>query len=60
VRERKAADSRLTIAALLGGHPEHDGLIALTALGHKLEVLTRERRAERTYRALGVANARLV
>jgi hypothetical protein len=34
-----------------GGWPD---LIALTALEHDLELLTRDRRAEHSYRALGV------
>jgi predicted nucleic acid-binding protein len=32
----------------------YDGLIALTAREHDLELITRDKRAERTYRALGV------
>ena len=32
----------------------YDGLIALTALEHDLELITRDKRAERTYRALNV------
>jgi predicted nucleic acid-binding protein len=34
--------------------PNHDSLIALTALEHDLELLTRDRRAVRSYRVLGV------
>ncbi len=47
------APARLA-AAGIGGGATYDGLIALTALEHDLELLTRDRRAERTYRALGV------
>ena len=45
--------SRLASAGVSGG-ASYDALIALTALEHELELLTRDRRAERTYRALGV------
>ena len=44
---------RLADAGVSGG-ATYDGVIALTALEHELELLTRDRRAERTYRALGV------
>lgn len=44
---------RLAGAGISGG-ATYDGLIALTALEHGLELLTRDRRAERTYRALAV------
>jgi predicted nucleic acid-binding protein len=44
---------RLAGAGVSGG-ATYDGLIALTALEYELELLTRDRRAERTYRALGV------
>jgi predicted nucleic acid-binding protein len=47
------APARLAKAGVSGGATS-DGLIALTALDHDLELLTRDRRAERTYRALGV------
>lgn len=47
------APSRLAGAGVSGG-ATYDGLIALTALAHDLELLTRDRRAERTYRALHV------
>jgi predicted nucleic acid-binding protein len=46
-----AALRRLAGAGVSGG-ATYDGLIALTALEHGLELITRERRAERTYRAL--------
>lgn len=41
-------------AAHVSGAATYDGLIALTALEHNLELLTRDKRAERTYRALNV------
>jgi len=44
---------RLADAGVSGG-ATYDGLIALTALEHGLELVTQDRRAERTYRALGV------
>ncbi len=47
------APARLA-AAGIGGGATYDGLIALTALEHDLELLTRDGRAERTYRALAV------
>jgi len=46
------APSRLASAGISGG-ATYDGLIALTALEHDLELLSRDRRAARTYRALG-------
>ena len=51
--------SRLAGAGVSGG-ATYDGLIALTALEHGLELLTRDRRAERTYRALQVPYTLLV
>lgn len=45
---------RLADAGVSGG-ATYDGLIALTALEHELELLTRDRRAERTYRVLGAS-----
>lgn len=48
-----AAPSRLAAAGVSGGS-SYDGLIALTALAHDLELLTRDRRAQRAYRSLGV------
>ena len=47
------AVSRLAGAGVSGG-ATYDGLIALTALEHDLELFTRDKRAERTYRALNV------
>ncbi len=47
------APSRLAAAGVSGG-ATYDGLIALTALEHNLELFTRDKRAERTYRALNV------
>jgi predicted nucleic acid-binding protein len=41
-------------AAHVSGGATYDGLIALTALDHDLELLSLDRRAARTYRALGV------
>jgi predicted nucleic acid-binding protein len=41
-------------AAGVSGGATYDGLIALTALEHGLELLSLDRRATRTYRALGV------
>ncbi len=45
--------ARLAAAGISGG-ATYDGLIALTALEHDLELLTRDRRALRSYRALGI------
>jgi predicted nucleic acid-binding protein len=47
------APSRLA-AARVSGSATYDGLIALTALEHDLELLSLDHRAARTYRALGV------
>lgn len=47
-----AAPARLAVAGISGG-ATYDGLIALTALAHDLELLSRDRRATRTYSALG-------
>lgn len=46
------APVRLAAAGISGG-ATYDGLIALTALEHDLELLSRDGRAARTYRALG-------
>ena len=46
------APARLAAAEVSGG-ATYDGLIALTALTHDLELVSRDRRATRTYRALG-------
>ena len=48
-----SALGRLAAARISGG-ATYDGLIALTALEHDLLLLSRDRRAARTYRALGV------
>jgi predicted nucleic acid-binding protein len=50
--DHAGAPARLAAAAVSGG-ATYDGLIALTALEHDLELLSRDRRAARTYRALG-------
>jgi len=50
---------RLAEAGVSAG-ATYDGLIALTAIEHQLELVTRDRRAERTYRALGVPYEMLV
>lgn len=47
------APTRLA-AAGIGAGATYDGLIALTALRHNLELLTRDLRAVRSYRALGI------
>jgi predicted nucleic acid-binding protein len=46
------APRRLAAAGISGG-ATYDGLIAMTALEHELELLSRDRRAARTYRTLG-------
>lgn len=48
-----SATARLASAGVSGG-ATYDGLIALTAIEHELELITRDKRAERTYRALNV------
>jgi predicted nucleic acid-binding protein len=48
-----SAPRRLADAQITGG-ATYDGLIALTALEHRLELVSRDRRAARAYRALGV------
>jgi predicted nucleic acid-binding protein len=48
-----ATPERLAAAGVVGGST-YDGLIALTALAHELELVSRDRRAARAYRALGV------
>jgi predicted nucleic acid-binding protein len=45
--------ARLAAAGVSGG-ATYDALIALTALEHDLELISRDKRAERTYRALNV------
>jgi predicted nucleic acid-binding protein len=52
---RAQADAPRLLAGLnVSGGATYDGLIALTALTHDVELVTRDERAERTYRALGV------
>jgi len=48
-----SAPKRMAAAGVSGG-AAYDGLIALTALEHDLELVSRDTRATRTYRALGV------
>ena len=50
--DHAGAPKRLAEAGVSGG-ATYDGLIALTALEHGLELVSRDRRAARTYRALG-------
>jgi predicted nucleic acid-binding protein len=50
--QHAGAPKRLAAAGISGG-ATYDGLIALTALEHDLELLSRDHRAARTYRALG-------
>ncbi len=49
-----ASSLRRLAAAGISGGATYDGLIALTALEHDLELISRDRRAARTYRALSV------
>jgi predicted nucleic acid-binding protein len=44
---------KLLAATDISGGATYDGLIALTAIAHDLELVSRDRRAARTYRALG-------
>lgn len=54
------ADAPKRLAATgIGGGATYDGLIALTAIEHDLELVSRDRRATRTYQALG-ARFRLI
>jgi predicted nucleic acid-binding protein len=53
------AHTRLAAAGVSGG-ATYDGAIALAALAHDLEIVTRDKRAERTYRALNVPYQLLV
>jgi toxin FitB len=48
-----AAPERMAAVGVSGGGA-YDGLIALTALAHDLELVSRDTRAVRTYRLLGV------
>jgi predicted nucleic acid-binding protein len=52
-RTHGAALGRLAAAGISAG-ATYDGLIALSALEHEIELLSRDRRAARTYRALGI------
>jgi len=52
-RAYASAPGRLAAAGVSGGSA-YDGLIALTALEHDVELISRDTRAARTYRALGV------
>jgi predicted nucleic acid-binding protein len=54
VAARHASALTRLAAAHVSGGATYDGLIALTALEHDLELVSRDRRAARTYRALGV------
>jgi predicted nucleic acid-binding protein len=51
-RDHASAPRRLAGAGISGG-ATYDGLIALTAIEHDLELVSRDHRAARTYRALG-------
>ncbi len=51
--EHAGAPQRLARTGISGG-ATYDGLIALTAIEHDLELISRDRRAARTYQALGV------
>ena len=51
--EHARAFGRLAAAGVSGG-ATYDGLIALTALEHDLQLVSRDARAARAYRALGV------
>ncbi len=46
------APTRLAAAGVSGG-ATYDGLIALTAIEHDLELVSRDRHAARTYQTLG-------
>jgi predicted nucleic acid-binding protein len=50
--DHAGAPGRLAACGISGG-ATYDGLIALTAIEHGLELASRDRRAARTYRALG-------
>jgi predicted nucleic acid-binding protein len=52
-RTYSSAPSRMAAADISGGSA-YDGLIALTALTHDIELVSRDTRAARAYRALGV------
>jgi predicted nucleic acid-binding protein len=50
--DHAGAPKRLAEAGVSGG-ATYDGLIALTAIEHDVELVSRDQRAARTYRALG-------
>jgi toxin FitB len=52
-KERLAALTNLGAAGIVG-NATHDGLVALEALGADASIATLDRRAMRTYKALGV------
>lgn len=56
--ELAKVNGRLASAGVSGG-ASYDGLIALTALKHGLELLSRDHRAQRTYRSLQVPHRML-
>ncbi len=56
--DHAGAPQRLAEAGVSGG-ATYDGLIALTAIEHNVELVSRDRRAARTYQALG-ARFRLI
>lgn len=56
--ELAQVNGRLASAGVSGG-ASYDGLIALTALKHGLELLTRDHRAQRTYQSLQVPHRML-
>jgi predicted nucleic acid-binding protein len=51
-RDHAGAPVRLAASRISGG-ATYDGLIALTAIEHDLELISSDRRAARTYQALG-------
>lgn len=54
VAARAGLVQRLARAGVMGG-AVYDGLVGLTAAEHGLTLITRDRRARRTYDALGIA-----
>jgi predicted nucleic acid-binding protein len=52
-KAHRSVAMRLASAGVSGG-ATYDGLIALSALEHEIELLSRDLRAARTYRALGI------
>ncbi|UJP10894.1 PIN domain-containing protein [Microbacterium sp. KUDC0406] len=53
-KARESLVPQLARAGVIGG-AVYDGLVGMTAAAHGLTLLTRDRRARRTYDALGVA-----